>query len=401
MWLHLVRANPVFAALAENPRVLLSVADDWAFIPSSWKAVGDEDPALGIPTTYYGAVQLTGTATVHDERTAPGSVAAILRRQLATFQPDVEVADPGRVPRGEAARRSSGSRIARGAGVGQVQVRRQRRRAAPPGRGGAPAGAGWSRRRRRGRPRGAAAGGLTTGCKTGDGRRRADAPARYSTAAARLASVAAISCFGVLGAVVAHDAGHAWRTTACADRPTTRSPGSRRRSPRTRSASWPPPAARTSRRTRTPCRARRRSTVTVVDQRRTPFLLVPLNTAPRAGAGGALHPLAAGVLGRPLPHPGQVDHQGPDLLGRSGDVPRGGGGVGHGADDSFWLWHRPFPTQVRRPPAGSGRRSLRSSPPWRRSACTASRGWPAPCGCSVASASPKASPATSPRATRS
>jgi transcriptional regulator len=95
VWLHLVRANPVFGALAENPRVLLSVADDWAFIPSSWKAVGDEDPALGIPTTYYGAVQLTGTATVHDERTTPGSVAAILRRQLSVFQPDVDVADPG------------------------------------------------------------------------------------------------------------------------------------------------------------------------------------------------------------------------------------------------------------------------------------------------------------------
>jgi transcriptional regulator len=95
VWLHLVRANPVFAALAENPRVVLSVADDWAFIPSSWKVVGDEDPALGIPTTYYGAVQLAGTARVHDERTEPGSVAAILRRQLATFQPDVEVADPG------------------------------------------------------------------------------------------------------------------------------------------------------------------------------------------------------------------------------------------------------------------------------------------------------------------
>ncbi len=92
--LHLVRANPVFAALEENPQVLLSVADDWAFIPSSWKVIGDEDPALGIPTTYYGAVQLTGRATVHDERTEPGSVAAILRRQLATFQPDVEVADP-------------------------------------------------------------------------------------------------------------------------------------------------------------------------------------------------------------------------------------------------------------------------------------------------------------------
>jgi transcriptional regulator len=95
VWLHLVRANPVFVALAENPRVLLSVADDWAFIPSSWKVIGDEDPTLGIPTTYYGAVQLAGTAMVYDERRAPGSVAAILRRQLATLQPGVEVADPG------------------------------------------------------------------------------------------------------------------------------------------------------------------------------------------------------------------------------------------------------------------------------------------------------------------
>jgi transcriptional regulator len=92
--LHLVRKNPLFAALAENPRVLLSVAGDWAFIPSAWKAIGDEDPALGIPTTYYGAVQLIGTATVHDEREAPGSVATILRQQLRELQPDIPVADP-------------------------------------------------------------------------------------------------------------------------------------------------------------------------------------------------------------------------------------------------------------------------------------------------------------------
>ena len=57
VWLHLVRPNPIFAALAENPRVVLSIAGDWAFIPSAWKAVGEEDPLLGIPTTYYAAVQ--------------------------------------------------------------------------------------------------------------------------------------------------------------------------------------------------------------------------------------------------------------------------------------------------------------------------------------------------------
>ena len=94
VWLHLVRANPIFEALAEDPRVVLSVADDWAFVPSAWKAIGAEDPVLGIPTTYYGAVQLAGTARVHDERMSPGSVAEILRRQLSTFQPSVPVADP-------------------------------------------------------------------------------------------------------------------------------------------------------------------------------------------------------------------------------------------------------------------------------------------------------------------
>jgi transcriptional regulator len=94
VWLHLVRRNPIFEALAENPRVVLSIAADWAFIPSAWKAIGAEDPLLGIPTTYYGAVQLSGRATVLDELTAPGELAAVLRRQLATFQPGLPVADP-------------------------------------------------------------------------------------------------------------------------------------------------------------------------------------------------------------------------------------------------------------------------------------------------------------------
>lgn len=89
--IHLARPNPVWAAVAENPRVLLSVAGDWAFVPSAWKAIGDEDPRRGIPTTYYGAVQLVGPATVLD---GPEAMAALLRRQLRAFQPEVEVDDP-------------------------------------------------------------------------------------------------------------------------------------------------------------------------------------------------------------------------------------------------------------------------------------------------------------------
>jgi transcriptional regulator len=91
VWLHVVRVNPLLHALAESPHVVLSVAADWSFIPSAWKAIGDEDPMLGIPTTYYGAVQLTGTATVLRR---PDEVAAVLRRQLKTYQADIAVADP-------------------------------------------------------------------------------------------------------------------------------------------------------------------------------------------------------------------------------------------------------------------------------------------------------------------
>jgi transcriptional regulator len=88
---HLVASNPVFDALHERSRAMLSVAGDWAFIPSSWKAIDGEDPTLGIPTTYYGAVQLSGSTEVS---TDPAGVAAILRRQLRELQPEIPVADP-------------------------------------------------------------------------------------------------------------------------------------------------------------------------------------------------------------------------------------------------------------------------------------------------------------------
>lgn len=79
---HLARPNPIWAALAENPRCLLSVAGDWAYIPGGWKALGDEDPAYGIPTTYYAAAQLTCRARIIDE---PAELLEILRAQLARF----------------------------------------------------------------------------------------------------------------------------------------------------------------------------------------------------------------------------------------------------------------------------------------------------------------------------
>jgi transcriptional regulator len=89
--LHLARPNPLWRALEADPRVMLCVAADWTYVPSAWKAIADEDPLLGVPTTYYAAVELCGRATVVDDR---DGVAAVLRRQLTALQPGLAVADP-------------------------------------------------------------------------------------------------------------------------------------------------------------------------------------------------------------------------------------------------------------------------------------------------------------------
>jgi transcriptional regulator len=89
--LHLARPNPIWRALAENPRVVLSVAGDWAYIPAAWKAIGDEDPRRGVPTTYYAAVQLIADAVIVDD---DAGKAEILRRQLADTEPGSDVVDP-------------------------------------------------------------------------------------------------------------------------------------------------------------------------------------------------------------------------------------------------------------------------------------------------------------------
>jgi transcriptional regulator len=89
--LHLARPNPVWEAIEENSTVLLSIAGDWAYVPSAWKAIGDEDPAMGVPTTYYSAAQLRCEATVVDD--VDGKL-DILRRQLAAVEPELPTADP-------------------------------------------------------------------------------------------------------------------------------------------------------------------------------------------------------------------------------------------------------------------------------------------------------------------
>lgn len=89
--LYLARPNPVFAPLAENRRCVMSVAGDWAYIPGRWKALDDEDPRAGIPTTYYAAVQLTGTATIIDD---PDEIADVLSLQIDHVESASDYIDP-------------------------------------------------------------------------------------------------------------------------------------------------------------------------------------------------------------------------------------------------------------------------------------------------------------------
>ncbi len=89
--LHLATPNPVWAAIEENPMVVLAVTGDAVYIPGPWKAIGDEDPAEGVPTQYYGAVQLTARIEM-----LPGEAATldVLRRMIAVFEVSGALADP-------------------------------------------------------------------------------------------------------------------------------------------------------------------------------------------------------------------------------------------------------------------------------------------------------------------
>ncbi|HEX6122754.1 MAG TPA: FMN-binding negative transcriptional regulator [Ktedonobacterales bacterium] len=82
--LHLARANPVLAALAENPVAVMAVIGAYTYIPTDWNANPGEPVEYGVPTSYYAAVQATGVCEIIDD---PEALAAILRTQLAHFQP--------------------------------------------------------------------------------------------------------------------------------------------------------------------------------------------------------------------------------------------------------------------------------------------------------------------------
>jgi transcriptional regulator len=83
--LHLAVPNPAFEALAENPLALVSVYGDYTYIPTQWNANPGSDIDYGVPTSYYAAVQAIVRTRIVDD---PGELSAILRAQLAHFQPE-------------------------------------------------------------------------------------------------------------------------------------------------------------------------------------------------------------------------------------------------------------------------------------------------------------------------
>ena len=82
--LHLARPNPVWRALEADPRVVLALAADWAYVEAAWNADPGTDPDVGVPTSYYTGVQLLCRADVVDD---PVEKAAILATQLTHFEP--------------------------------------------------------------------------------------------------------------------------------------------------------------------------------------------------------------------------------------------------------------------------------------------------------------------------
>ncbi|WP_372672171.1 FMN-binding negative transcriptional regulator [Amycolatopsis kentuckyensis] len=80
---HLARPNPIWPLLAEHPRALLTVVDDYTYIRADWNTAGD--PAVGVPTSYYATVQLEGDVRLVDD---PEAKAALLDKQLRHFEPD-------------------------------------------------------------------------------------------------------------------------------------------------------------------------------------------------------------------------------------------------------------------------------------------------------------------------
>lgn len=82
--MHLVRTNPVWAYLEEEPAAVLAVVGAYAYVPSDVNGGQDDPPTWGVPTSYYAAVQLEGRCKPVDE---PEDIAALLQAMMDHFEP--------------------------------------------------------------------------------------------------------------------------------------------------------------------------------------------------------------------------------------------------------------------------------------------------------------------------
>jgi transcriptional regulator len=83
--LHLATPNPVWDAIGAGTDALFTVTGPFVYIPSSWSANPGTPTEHGVPTSYYAAVVARVHARPVDDEAAK---AALLRRQVARFQPE-------------------------------------------------------------------------------------------------------------------------------------------------------------------------------------------------------------------------------------------------------------------------------------------------------------------------
>lgn len=95
--LHLARPNPVWEALDELPRALLTVVADYVYVPAGLNQGPTGAPGRGVPTSYYATAQADCDVEVLDD---PADKMAVLNRQLRESEPvgdarlPVNLADP-------------------------------------------------------------------------------------------------------------------------------------------------------------------------------------------------------------------------------------------------------------------------------------------------------------------
>lgn len=87
IWFHLIRSNPAWEAVRESPLGVFSVVGAYTYVTSEMNSPPDTSSEFGIPTSYYAAVQLLGSAHPVADRE---ELAALLNRQFEHLEPERE-----------------------------------------------------------------------------------------------------------------------------------------------------------------------------------------------------------------------------------------------------------------------------------------------------------------------